>query len=145
MSQDNQSGVATLAYPEHLLTPEDFLKFIELDEFVDDWKSLGFDVEDDLLALNVTIMLNPEGGDVIKGTGGLRKLRFASSESNSGKRGEARVCYVYLKEHFTVLLVLAYPKNEKVDLSADDKKGVAQYIANAKKYLADANPKRNQS
>jgi hypothetical protein len=145
MSPNNQSGVATLAYPEHLLNPEDFLKFIELDEFVDDWKSLGFDVEHDLMTLNVAIMLDPEAGDVIKGTGGLRKLRFASPKSNSGKRSEASVCYVYLKEHFTVLLVLAYPKNERVDLSADDKNGVAQYIANAKKHLADPNPKRNQS
>lgn len=136
MVENKQSGEATLAYPEHLITPEDYLKFIELDEFEDDWDSLGFDLEDDIWSLFVAIMINPEGGEVVPGTGGLRKLRFSPQRSNSGKRGAVRVCYVYLKEHFTVLLVLAYPKSEKLDLSSVDKKGISKYIASAKRNLS---------
>jgi hypothetical protein len=56
--------------------PKDFLTFYELDEFADDWESLGFNREADLWSLQNVIMLNPEAGKVIAGTGGLRKLRL---------------------------------------------------------------------
>ena len=49
--------------------------------------------------LQVELMDNPEAGDVIKGTGGLRKLRFADEKRGKGKRGGLRIIYycVYLK------------------------------------------------
>ena len=63
----------TLLYPEHQLSPEDFLHFVELDEFQDDWKQLGLDVEEDLWALQIGIMTDPTGPQVEPGTGGLRR------------------------------------------------------------------------
>lgn len=124
-----------LRYPDHMLSPEDLLHFVELDEFRDDWEHLGLDVENDLWVLQIAIMTDPEGAPVIPGTGGLRKMRFAPLEWHTGKSGAVRVCYAYLKEHFTVLLVMAYGKNEKLNLSADEKSGIKEYIRRIKKSL----------
>jgi hypothetical protein len=41
------------------LNRDDFLRFVELDEFVQDWKDLGLDFDDDMWSLCTTIMLGP--------------------------------------------------------------------------------------
>ena len=41
--------------------PEDLLHFVELDEFIDDWRSLGLDDEADLFSLQMAIMADPRG------------------------------------------------------------------------------------
>ncbi|PPK47528.1 hypothetical protein B0G57_101493 [Trinickia symbiotica] len=46
--------------------------------------------DDEYRALQVELMGNPEAGDVIKGTGGLRKLRFGDKRRGKGKRGGLR-------------------------------------------------------
>jgi hypothetical protein len=115
--------------------PERFLRFIELDEFAEDWQSLGLDREIDWWNLEIDIMENPEVGDVIPGAGGLRKMRFGRSGQQVGKRSGVRVCYVYFPEHLTVLLVLAYGKSEKADLTAREKKYISAYIERTKEWL----------
>jgi hypothetical protein len=124
-----------LARRSQQFVPEDLLHFVELDEFRDDWEELGFDVERDLWALQNVIMSAPDGPPVISGTGGLRKLRFGRLGRNVGKRGGARVCYAYFKEHWTVLLVMAYGKSSKDDLTEDEKRGISQYLARIQHYL----------
>jgi hypothetical protein len=110
------------------LRPDDLLHFIELDEFRQDWEGLGLDVETDLWELQNEIMSDPEGPPVVPGTGGLRKMRFAPSRWRIGKRGAIRVCYVYFKPHWTVLLLIAYGKNRKENLSASEQRAIARYI-----------------
>ena len=129
----------TLRYPEHPLSPEDFLHFVELDEFRDDWEHLELDVERDLWDLQILIMADPGGAPVIPGTGGLRKLRFAPGRWQVGKRGAVRVCYVYFPAHWTVLLVAAYGKGEKDDLTDDERKGIKMYIGQVESWLAKHN------
>jgi len=123
-------------YPEHELSPEDFLRFVELDEFADDWKKLGLNVEADLWALQIMIMFAPDQHPVIPGTGGLRKMRFAPEDWGSGKRGGIRVCYVYFPEHYIVLLVAAYGKNEKDNLTNEEKRGIRKYIKKVNEWLS---------
>lgn len=130
---------ATLVYPQHEISPEDFLNFFQLDGFAEDWKSLGFDIEDDLWALEISIMANPEAGDVVPGTGGLRKMRFGKARNKIGKRGGVRVGYVYFKEHWTVLLVVVYGKNEKANLSSKEKSAIREYIGRAKAWFDQQN------
>ena len=77
------------------------------------------------------IAYDPTRGDLIPGSGGLRKLRVGLS--GSGKRGGARVIYYFYNEDVPVLLMAIYAKNEKADLSDRDKKKSAQY---AKEFLA---------
>lgn len=130
---------AILRYPEHQLTPEDFVHFVELDEFSDDWQRLGLNLEDDLSALQFAIMANPKGCPVIPGTGGLRKLRFAPCRWNAGKSGGVRVCYVYFESHWHVLLVLVYGKGEQEDLADAEKRAIRKYIRRTEKYLSERN------
>lgn len=77
------------------------------------------------------IAYEPTRGDVIPGTGGLRKLRVG--RGGSGKRGGARVIYYFYNEDVPVLLMAIYAKNEKADLSDRDKKKSVQY---AKEFVA---------
>jgi len=127
---------ATLRYSRHVLRPQDFVRFVDLDEFADDWKGLGFDEEEDRWALEVAIMAHPKGPPVIAGTGGLRKLRFSPPESHIGKSQGARICYVYFEEHYIVLLVAAYDHKEQDNLTAKQKEGIRQYIAQARAWLS---------
>jgi hypothetical protein len=117
------------------LRPEDFLHFVETDEFREDFESLGLDVEADLFALQLLIMSAPEAHPIIKGTGGLRKARFASADSGRGKRGAIRVCYAFFKRHWLVLLVMAYGKDEKGNLSPSERAGVKVYLEAIESYL----------
>ncbi len=68
----------------------------------------------------------PEKGDIIPGTGGLRKLRWAFG--GKGKRGGSRVIYYYHQPEYTVLLLIAYAKNQKQDLSAKEKKLLRELV-----------------
>lgn len=66
------------------------------------------------------LMSNPKKGDVIQGTGGLRKIRVASK--GRGKRGGSRVIYYFLDEKRRFYLLTIYGKSEVSDLTADQKK-----------------------
>jgi len=98
-----------------------------MEGFADDWRSLGLG-DSDLMTLQFTIMLRPKGAPVVPGTGGLRKMRFAPARWKAGKRGAARVGYAYLEEYGVVLLIIAYSKSDKANLSAAEKKSVRQLI-----------------
>jgi hypothetical protein len=69
------------------------------------------------------VAYEPACGDVIPGTGGLRKVRIG--RGGSGKRGGARVIYYFYSAEFPVVLMALYAKNEKDDLTARDKKALA--------------------
>ena len=75
---------------------------------------------------------HPEKGDLIKGTGGVRKLRWQSGKSNKGKSGGVRVLYHYSKNVLIILITL-YSKTEKDDISGEErnqlKKLMPQLIA----------------
>ena len=69
----------------------------------------------ELTALVFAIAENPHAGDVIKGTGGLRKLRVALE--GRGKRGGGRVIYWYYNDGFPAVLLWALAKSEASDLT----------------------------
>jgi hypothetical protein len=69
------------------------------------------------------IAYEPTCGDLITGTGGLRKVRVG--RGSSGKRGGARVIYYFYNADFPVVLMALYAKNEKGDLNPRDKKVLA--------------------
>lgn len=88
--------------------------FIELTPFVKAWETMNMD-DSDLRRLESLILSNPEGGDIIQGSGGARKIRFQAQ--GKGKRGGARVIYVDFFRSERVYLITAYPKSEKSNLS----------------------------
>ena len=77
----------------------------------------------------MTILETGASQPVISGTGGMRKIRFASSGSSQGKRSAFRVCYCLFPDHGIVLLTTVYGKNEKADLTAKDRAAIGQVIA----------------
>ncbi|MGB8840396.1 MAG: type II toxin-antitoxin system RelE/ParE family toxin [Aliidongia sp.] len=62
---------------------------------------------------------NPLAGDLVQGTGGVRKLRWALD--GRGKSGGARVIYYYHSEAMPLFALTAYAKNERADLSQADR------------------------
>ena len=77
-------------------------------------------------AFQQALAADPEQGDVIEGTGGLRKVRVASS--GRGKRGGSRVIYYHFTSRSHIALLLIYPKNVKDDLSSEERKALKQLI-----------------
>ena len=84
-----------------------------------------------------TIAANPEAGDLMAGTGGYRKLRFA--RSGTGKRGGTRVVYLYGGEDLPTFLITVYAKSEKGNLSKAEQNALAKM---AKSFFADYRWKR---
>ena len=89
-------------------------EFIILPEFEKQWKHLGLS-DDDLKRLQSKLLFDPEAGAVIQGTGGVRKMRFATE--NRGKSGSIRVIYIDFLIYEKIFLITAYPKNEKENLT----------------------------
>ncbi len=128
--------VAEMTYMDHQLQPEDLLNFVELRIFSRAWeKDLQLDDEATLTSLQIALMANPKGGQVIKGSEGLRKVRFAPDQWKSGKRGAARVLYVYFEDYDLILLVLAYRKNEMSTIEPEDLKVINAEIKRIKRVL----------
>ena len=63
---------------------------------------------------------NPEKGDIISGTGGVRKLRWTTGKNNKGKSGGVRVLYHYSKGILIILITL-YSKNEMENITDAEK------------------------
>jgi len=70
---------------------------------------------------------NPEAGDVIKGTGGLRKVRMALP--GRGKSGGARVIYYYMHDASQIRLLLAYEKSSQDDPTDGQRKALKKIVA----------------
>jgi hypothetical protein len=73
------------------------------------------------------IARNPEEGDLIPETGGVRKIRWA--RPGSGKRGGARVIYFYHSVDRPLYLLMVYAKARREDLTAEEKKIVRKLAA----------------
>ena len=129
---------------EHVVRASNFLRFVELDEFRRDWQSLGLSIEHDLWDLQVQIMDNPAAASVVRGTGGLRKLRFSPRSWNKGKSGAVRVCYVYFVEHRMVLLIMAYAKARKESLDDSEKREIQVYLQTCKTWLDKQNRRKDR-
>jgi mRNA-degrading endonuclease RelE of RelBE toxin-antitoxin system len=82
--------------------------------------------EEEKQALIAFLSQNPLSGDVIPGTGGVRKVRYGTS--GRGKRGGARVIYYYYDETLPLYALLVYPKNAKTDLTQDDKRAASALV-----------------
>ena len=107
-------------------------QFVMMPIFDKQWKDMGLD-DSDLQLLQIELLKNPQLGKVIQGTGKLRKMRF--SLPYRGKRGSSRVLYVDFVLAETIYLILAYPKNEKDNLSAEERNSIRKMIENLEKNL----------
>lgn len=76
--------------------------------------------------LQSSLIENPDAGDLIEGTGGLRKLRWKLP--GTGKRGGVRVIYYWRMAENQILMLLVYPKSAKDDLSPAEKKQLRSIV-----------------
>jgi len=85
---------------------------------------------DGIEVLAVDLIDHPDAGDVIPGSDGARKLRWAAK--GKGKRGGARIIYLDVVIAARIYLIRCYAKNVKADLTADEKKELRQIAADLK-------------
>ena len=76
--------------------------------------------DDEYAGLQTFLAERPDAGSVIRGSGGIRKLRWAGS--GRGKRVGLRVIYYWWVAKERISMLLMYPKNEQDDLSSDQLK-----------------------
>ncbi|MBB1268658.1 type II toxin-antitoxin system RelE/ParE family toxin [Shewanella sp. SR44-3] len=103
------------------------IEFVETSIFTRQIKELATD--DELKNLQAELIAQPDKGDIIRGTGGLRKVRMAVG--NKGKSGSVRVLYV-LTHADKIYLVLAYPKSVKDSLTEEEKSKLKQIVQSLK-------------
>lgn len=79
-------------------------------------------------ALQNILMENPERGDLIQGGGGgIRKLRHAAARGR-GKSGGIRVIYYWIKDDHQILMLVAYPKSKKDNLTDQETAILRDYV-----------------
>jgi hypothetical protein len=110
------------------------LSLIQLSAFRSNWKRLKL-TDDDLRGLESAILEDPAGPPIMRGTGGLRKIRFAPASSAGGKSGGARACYAYFPEFGLVYLCAVFPKNAKANLTAAEAAEYKELLQRFAQYL----------
>ena len=81
--------------------------------------------------MEMAISMSPEEAPIIRGTGGIRKLRW--KRFGRGKRGGIRAIYFYLADSGVIYLLTAYAKADRSDLSPADKKVLLRLVTAIKK------------
>lgn len=84
--------------------------------------------DDGFRGLQTALMTDPEAGDVIERSGGLRKLRYGDVRRGKGRRGGLRVIYYWWDGGAQFWLFTLYDKNEAADLSAAEKKALKNML-----------------
>lgn len=88
--------------------------FFEMRHFTRKWSELGFS-DDDLRQLQNMLTENPKARAVMRGTGGLRKVRFAFPDS--GKSCSVKLCYIDIENALEIHLIDVFAKKEKDNLT----------------------------
>jgi len=103
--------------------------FVELPQFTEAVSQLGDDAS--YLEFQKELLEQPERGDVVRGSGGLMKVRMRLP--GRGKSGGARVMYLYLKPHDLILLFYLYTKSKTENLTAAQLKSLRTAVSVIKK------------
>jgi hypothetical protein len=98
-------------------------EFVYVSKFSEKWGKLSL-TDDDLIPLENYILENPHAGKVIKGTGGLRKLRWVLP--SIGKSGGLRVLYIDVVAKEKIYMVDLFAKGLKEDLTEVEKSKIKQ-------------------
>lgn len=107
-------------------------EFVYVPHFEKKWSSLNLN-DESLRLLENYIMENPDAADVMQGTGGLRKLRWALPYS--GKSGGIRILYVDFVCFEKIYMIDLFSKGQKSNLSPAERNAVKQVIQQLEKEL----------
>jgi len=100
------------------------LRFVETSVFTR--RLINALTDDDYRLLQEALLRRPGQGDVIEGTGGVRKLRWR--ERGRGKRGGLRLIYYWHTEREIFLMLFLYRKSDQKDLTAEQKRILATTV-----------------
>jgi len=84
--------------------------------------------EDEYRSLQWYLLEHPEAGDIIRGSGGARKIRW--SQEGKGKRGGVRIIYYWKKSVYEIWLLTIYSKSERASIPGHVLKKIAEEIKN---------------
>jgi len=100
------------------------ITLVELPEYIKRAdKILSKDERDELLFY---LSSHPKAGSVMQGTGGVRKLRWASK--GKGKSGGSRIIYFFYNETIPMFLLTIFGKNEKINLSKSERNELSKLV-----------------
>ncbi len=117
----------TLVYPRGSIQPREWLRFVQLSRFEKAWDAWEL-TDEDLQALEMLVLINPDGYPVIQGTGGVRKLRFSGERWTHGKSKGARVYYLLIPEKGVVIWLFAHMRDEEDYLSVAGKAAIKSLV-----------------
>src|SRR5258708_37855309 len=98
--------------------------------------------DDEYRALQKQLGLGPDVGDLIPGTGGFRKIRWADKRRGKGRRGGLRVSYYHFAVDHQIWLMTMDGKSEGADLTPKEKKALKAAIEGECKARAAGRRKR---
>lgn len=84
--------------------------------------------DEDYRELQARLGANPEFGELMPGTGGFRKARWADARRGKGRRGGLRIIYYHFRSDHQIWLMTLYDKDEASDLTASEKKALKAAI-----------------
>lgn len=116
------------------------LTFIEHPAFTE-WVTEAL-ADDELAAVQRQLQESAESGDVIRGCGGLRKLRCGIVSAGRGKRGGGRIVYMHIPEVSVVFLIAGYSKVNKSDLTSEQRKVLAALALEFKREIIQASQRK---
>lgn len=88
----------------------------------------GYLADEEYRELQNRLAAAPEHGDVIPGTGGFRKFRWADPRRGKGRRGGLRVIYYYFPGERQIWLITLYDKDEASDLTPKERQALKSAI-----------------
>ncbi|GHT74095.1 toxin RelE [Spirochaetia bacterium] len=100
-------------------------EFIYTKKFDKEWEKQSL-TDEDLRQLELYLIENPDIGDIMQGTGGLRKIRW--SLVGRGKSGGIRVLYIDLTDRQLICMIDLFPKDEKENLSKAERNAIKQIV-----------------
>ena len=100
-------------------------EFVVLPSFLAKWINLGLG-DEDMRRLEDGILDDPKVGPVMKGTGKVRKMRFAFE--NRGKSGSVRVIYVDFEVYEKVYFLDTYQKSDKDNLTQEERNNLKKAV-----------------
>lgn len=106
--------------------------FIHLVPFERRWRAYGL-LDEDLRLLQLFLLLNPAAGDVIQGTNGIRKVRWA--EGGKGKRGGLRVFFIDFPAYERTYLITLIRKADVDDLTISERQILATMVLELRRVL----------
>ena len=101
-----------------------YLEFVYTPAFETSRK--GVLTDEEVRWVELALLENPEAGTLEAGTAGVRKIRAA--QAGRGKRGSARVMYLYVRVRTRIYLLLAYAKNEQASLTDAERSMVRKLV-----------------